>query len=114
MFANFGGAMKAAPMQVLPFTGERVREVLRAMPHTSACLDLCTADELQELEAWRPGLFEALPTIMNLIEETGAWPQAMVRGYVAHIPKDPSVTERSVWQRQKTQEYEINTRASKN
>ena len=55
-------------------------------------MDNWQPSELKALAEWFPGLFTDLAAIFNYIEDTGEWPEAMMKAYISLIPKNSEAT----------------------
>jgi hypothetical protein len=92
-FREFGPHMRTHEMGTDPISGEMLRETLVKMKNNAAGLDQWAASDLKILLNWHPELFDDLAEILNVIEDCGRWPDAMVQGFVSLIPKDASDPE---------------------
>ena len=78
----FGEHMKSHHMHVDDITPEALVTFAGTLKPSSAGLD-----------SWRPESLRALASWYNHIERHGQWPQSLVTGYVALIPKESSTPE---------------------
>ena len=78
--------MPQKPQLNLPrITGRDLQEVARAKKSTAGGLDGWAWHEIKALSLpWFSGL--AIP--LNLVEDTGTWPQGLLDAYIAMIPKE--------------------------
>ena len=93
-FMNFFGEhMKSHHMHVGDITPEALVKFARTLKPSSAGLDNWRPESLRALASWYPDIFSSLASIYNHIEKHGQWPQSLVTGYVALIPKESSTPE---------------------
>ena len=60
------------------------------MKPSSPGLDHISTFELQVAISWSPKLLSHLTSLLRIIEDTHTWPDNLVKGVVAFIPKDSS------------------------
>ena len=89
----FGEHMKSHSMHVDDITPEALVKFASTLNPSSAGLDNWRPESMRALALWHPGMFSSLATIYNHIEKHGQWPQSLVTGYVALIPKESSTPE---------------------
>ena len=85
-FLDFvGHLLPQEPCLGLPrITGRDLQEVARAKKSTAGGLDGWAWNEIKALPLpW----FSGLAVLLNLVEDTGTWPQGLLDAYIAMIPK---------------------------
>ena len=85
-FLDFvGHLLPQEPYLDLPkITGRDLQEVARAEKSTAGVLDGWAWNEIKALSLpW----FSGLAIFLNLVENTGSWPQGLLDAYIAMIPK---------------------------
>lgn len=86
-FDRYRDHIRRNPMrEVTKITGAELRAILKKKRGRSACgVD---GWRLEELKALPMPLLEALSQVMNVVEETGNWPKALMTALVSMIPKE--------------------------
>ena len=82
---RFGTHIPQRPMHVEPLTGRMLKAVAESMPKGKApSTDGWHPEELALLPT---GIFDRLASILNQVEETGVWPEALLHATVSMIAK---------------------------
>ena len=85
--SKYGEHMKRDMCELPALTGRQIAETLEKTRPTSPGMDSIAPYELQLLVRWCPDFCEMIAAILNLVESTGEWPDALSKGAVCFIPK---------------------------
>ena len=84
----YGHLINPASVSLEPLTGELLRKECLATSPTCPGFDLWLHGDLKILALGAPWVFDALCTLLQLVETTGVWPPALIAGFTSLIPKD--------------------------
>jgi endonuclease/exonuclease/phosphatase family metal-dependent hydrolase len=82
--AKFGQHVPSCPMELGPLSGKILQDALRKLSTGASGAD---GWRIQELRLLPESMLEDLAEVLNCIEETGAWPRALMQAVVSLIPK---------------------------
>ena len=88
---HFGARLNREIIDLPPITEKLLIDTLKDTKPSAPGMDQFSPDELIALASWAPSNLRHLATLLNLIELTGRWPDPLVHGRVAFIPKDTGV-----------------------
>jgi hypothetical protein len=80
--SQYGEHMKRDMCDLPALTGTQIAETLKKTRPTSPGMDSIAPYELQLLVRWCPDFCEMIAVILNLIESSGKWPDALFKGAV--------------------------------
>jgi len=86
--ASYGEHLKSHTVSLPPITCSDIQAMLNNTKPSSPGLDQITISEIQAVCAWCPIMLSHLVSLYQLIENRQKWPQNLVKGAVALIPKD--------------------------
>lgn len=85
--SQYGEHMKRDMCDLPALTGTQIAETLKKTRPTCPGMDSIAPYELQLLVRWCPDFCEMIAVILNLIESSGKWPDALSKGAVCFIPE---------------------------
>ena len=94
--AEYGKWIETHPMECKPLKGADLEKVLKKKTSRACGIDGWRYEELRNLPT---NLLDAWASFLNLVEETGTWPDALLAALVTMIPKDPNNTSDPLQQR---------------
>lgn len=86
-FLLYGENMKRDICDLPALTGLQLRQQIGKTRPSSPGMDSISPYELQLIARWCPDLFDHLALLLNLIENSGKWPEQIPKGAVCFIPK---------------------------
>jgi exonuclease III len=90
---SFGPTMRRSEARLEDITAEQLTAEAASLKESACGLDQWRPMALRALALWHPGVYGGLASILNHIETKGVWPSALVKGYTALVPKDPSLED---------------------
>ena len=92
---NYGPHVVSTPCALPALHSKMLVDVVLHMPDTAAGLDGWALNDLKLLATAQPHVFEHLCALLQVVEQVGRWPNAMIQAYTTLIPKSSTPPEKA-------------------